>query len=135
METERAYGSVAHLARTVVKAGYPVVVDGTFLQRRQREQFRVLAADLNVPFVIVDFVAPVDTLHARVQKRQEAGLDASEADSRVLEHQLRLAESLTSDERAVTVTCDGDAPLEPSQHVGFWRPVLDRLHLDAAVVR
>jgi len=134
-ETDRTYSFVAGLTRTVAGAGYPVVVDGTFLQRRQRQQFRALAADLDVPFVIVDFVAPVDTLRTRVRERQEAGLDASEADLRVLEHQLQVAEPIAPDERALTVTCDGEAPRERSRQVESWQPVLERLHLVGAVTR
>jgi predicted kinase len=81
----------------------------------------------------VDFVAPVETLRTRVQARHEAGLDASEADIRVLEHQLQVAEPITSDERALTVTYDAEAPLERSRQAESWQPVLDRLHLEAAV--
>jgi uncharacterized protein len=92
-----------------------------------------LAADLKVPFVIVDFVAPIDVLRTRVQERHEAGVDASEADIHVLEHQLRVADPITPDERTVTVTFDAGAPLEDSRQIESWQPVLDRLHLEAAV--
>jgi predicted kinase len=132
-ETDRTYAEVVRLTRTIVAAGYPVVVDGTFLQRHQRTRFRALASELNVPFVIVDFAAAVETLRARVQQRHETGHDASEADVHVLEHQLQVAEPITSDERAVTVRYDAEAPLEESRHAGAWRPVLERLHLDAPV--
>jgi uncharacterized protein len=130
-ETDRTYVQVRDLTRTVAGAGYPVVVDGTFLLRRHRELFRALAVDLRVPFVIVDFVAPVEVLRTRVQERQEAGLDASEADTRVLEHQLQAAEPLAADERALAVTCDAEAPIERSWQAESWRPVLERLHLEA----
>jgi aminoglycoside phosphotransferase family enzyme/predicted kinase len=128
-ETERTYSEVARLTRTVAGVGYPVVVDGTFLQRSQRNQFRALAADLNVPFVIVDFGAPMDILRTRVQERHQTGVDASEADVRVLEHQVRVADPITPDERALTVTYDAGAPLEQSRQIKSWQPVLDRLSL------
>ena len=131
-ETDRTYLQIRDLTRTVAGAGYPVVVDGTFLLRRHRELFRALAVDLKVPFVIVDFVAPVEVLGARVQERHEAGRDASEADIRVLEHQLRTAEPLAADERASTVTCDAEAPIERSWRAESWQPVLERLHLETA---
>jgi uncharacterized protein len=130
-ETDRTYVHVGDLARTVAGAGYAVVVDGTFLLRPHRELFRALAVDLRVPFVIVDFVAPVEVLRTRVQERHQAGLDASEADTRVLEHQLQAAEPLAADERALTVTCDAEAPIERSWQAESWRPVLERLHLEA----
>jgi predicted kinase len=132
-ETERTYTQIARVTRTLAGARYPVVVDGTFLQRHQRKEFRALAADLKVPFVIVDFVAPIDVLRTRVQERHEAGADASEADIHVLEHQLRVADPITPDERTVTVTFDAGAPLDDSRQIESWQPVLDRLHLEAAV--
>ena len=106
------------------------MVDGTFLRRRDRDQFRAVAADLNVPFVIVDFVASVETLRARIRERREAGTDASEADLQVLERQRQSAEPIAPDERAVTVTYDAETPLEVSHHLEPWRPVLDRLRID-----
>jgi uncharacterized protein len=127
--TERTYSRVASLARTVAGAGYPVVVDGTFLRRRDRDQFRAVAADLKVPFAIVDFVASVETLRARIRERREAGTDASDADLQVLERQRQSAEPIAPDERAVTVTYDAETPLEAS-HLEPWRPVLDRLRID-----
>lgn len=130
-ETDRTYVQVRDLTRTAAGAGYPVVVDGTFLLRRHRELLRALAVDLKVPFVIVDFVAPLGVLRTRVQERDQAGQDASEADARVLAHQLRAAEPLAADERASTVTCDAEAPIERSWQAESWQPVLERLHLDA----
>ena len=128
--TQRTYSRVASLARTVAGAGYPVVVDGTFLRRRDRDQFRAVAANLNVPFAIVDFVASVETLRARIRERREGGTDASDADLQVLERQRQSAEPIAPDEQAVTVTYDAETPLEVSHHLEPWRPVLDRLRID-----
>jgi predicted kinase len=128
--TERTYSRVASLARTVAGAGYPVLADGTFLRRRDRDQFRAVAADLNVPFVIVDFVASIETLRSRILERREARSDASEANLEVLERQRRSSEPITPDERAVTVTYDAETPLEVSHHLEPWQPVLDRLRID-----
>jgi aminoglycoside phosphotransferase family enzyme/predicted kinase len=124
--TDRTYAHVACLARRVAAAGYPVVIDGTFLRRRYRDQFRALAADLDVPFTIVDFVAPVETLRARILERREAGGDASEANLEVLERQRRSAEPIAPDERAVTVTYDAETSLEVSHRVEPQQPVLDQ---------
>jgi aminoglycoside phosphotransferase family enzyme/predicted kinase len=127
--TDRTYAHLARLARSVVRAGYPVVVDGAFLQRRQRDRLRALAADLDVPFAIVDFVASVETLRARVRERQAAGTDASDADLQVLERQRHSLEPIAPDERTVTVTYDAEAPLAESLHIEPWQPVLDRLRI------
>jgi uncharacterized protein len=133
--TDQTYAHVARLACTVAGAGYPVVIDGTFLQRRQRNRFRALADDLHVPFTIVDFVASVETLRGRVSERRAAGTDASEGDLEVLERQRQSAEPIEPDERAVTIMYDAEAPLEESRHPESWQPVLDRLRIEAATRR
>jgi predicted kinase len=107
-QTERTYARLAELARAVVSAGYPVIADGTFLRADERQRFRALAEELKAPFAILDFMAPADTLRARVERRRLAARDASEADVPVLEHQLQTAEALTASERARAVTCQGD---------------------------
>ena len=65
-QTERTYTAIAAHARAIVSAGYPVIADGTFLHAGERQRFRALAEELEAPFAIVDFVAPADTLRARV---------------------------------------------------------------------
>ena len=124
----RTYARLAELAREVVEAGYPVLVDATFLKRSQRAAFAELAATLGVPFAILAFDAPVETLRARVRQRAEAGADASEADVAVLETQLRAREPFEEEELACVVPIDtASAP--------DWRsllPVLARLWPGAA---
>ena len=124
----RTYARLAELAREVVEAGYPVLVDATFLKRSQRAAFAELAATLGVPFAILAFDAPVETLRARVRQRAEAGADASEADVAVLETQLSAREPFEEEELACVVPIDtASAP--------DWRsllPVLARLWPGAA---
>lgn len=102
----QTYARLAELARTVVEAGYPVLVDATFLTREQRAAFAGLAASLGVPFAILAFDAPVEDLRARVRARAEAGSDASEANLEVLENQLRTREAFTAEERACVIPID-----------------------------
>jgi len=102
----RTYERLAALARTVITAGFPVIVDAAFLQRRQRAQFRGLAEGLRVPFVIYHCTAPPQVLRLRVQRREAQGRDASEATLRVLEHQLETQEPLGADEAAHIFTVE-----------------------------
>ena len=102
----RTYARLAELARAVVEAGYPVLVDATFLKRVQRAPFAELAARLGVPFAILAFDAPEAILRARVRQRAEAGTDASEADVAVLETQLRAREPFEAEELACVVPID-----------------------------
>lgn len=103
---EETYAELKRLARVVTDAGYPVIVDATFLKRAQRERFKNLATALGIPFVVLDCRAPQSELRERVVKRAELGHDPSDADLAVLEHQLATVEPLTPDEQASAVTFD-----------------------------
>ncbi|HKJ22631.1 MAG TPA: ATP-binding protein, partial [Gammaproteobacteria bacterium] len=104
--TGRTYTRLAELAATLLQCGYPVVVDATFLEGRERARFRGIAADHGVPFAIIETRAPDKVLRARIAPRLAAGRDASEADAAVLDHQLQSGSALSHDERARTVTVD-----------------------------
>jgi predicted kinase len=108
--TERTYAQLARQARRIVRAGYTAIVDATFLQRVHRQTFRRLAAQLDVPCLIVDFSAPVETLRRRVAQRSRRGNDASEADLAVLEAQLAARQPLLADEQACTLTLATESP-------------------------
>jgi aminoglycoside phosphotransferase family enzyme/predicted kinase len=96
--TLRTYDRLADLAYAIITAGFPAIVDAAFLRHRQREQFRMLAARLRVPFVIFHCNASPALLRQRVQHRAQQGHDASEADLWVLEQQIASQEPLASDE-------------------------------------
>jgi aminoglycoside phosphotransferase family enzyme/predicted kinase len=104
--TRATYDTLAELARDVIGAGYPVVVDATFLKRRQRDKFRALAGELGVPFLILDCDAPVSVLQQRIAARRQTAADASEATPAVLDQQLRTAESLTEGEAGDVLSID-----------------------------
>jgi aminoglycoside phosphotransferase family enzyme/predicted kinase len=104
--SEATYARLATLAEAALDAGYPVLVDATFLERRQRDQFRTLAQRLHVPFRIAHFAASEPTLIDRIRRRTAHGADASEADLDVLRAQLRRLEPLAPDEQAVSIRFD-----------------------------
>jgi hypothetical protein len=104
--TGRTYARLAELARAVIEAGLPVIVDATFLARIQREAFSGLARELGVPFVIVVPETPVTVMRERVIAREQGGADASEATPVVLERQLASAEPLAAGELARAVRVD-----------------------------
>jgi aminoglycoside phosphotransferase family enzyme/predicted kinase len=106
--TTQTYDRLAALARTAITAGFPVIVDATFLQYRQREKFRHLAESLQVPFVIFHCSASPQNLRQRVQHRASQGRDASEATLKVLEHQLRSQEALLPEETKHLFTVETD---------------------------
>jgi hypothetical protein len=118
---------VRALAQDVVAAGFLVIVDAAFLHRWQRDLFRTLASDMQVPFAVVSFSARESTLRTRIALRAASGRDASDADLAVLEHQLRSHEPLGLDERAHAIVYDAEAPLEHARTPEAWLPVLTRL--------
>lgn len=97
----RTYARLAALTREIVQAGYPVVVDASFLHAAPRADFRALARTLGVPFLIVDVRAPLAVMRARLAARARAGSDPSDADATVLAAQMAQHAPLTADEGCV----------------------------------
>jgi predicted kinase len=104
--SQTTYDRLAELARTVLTSQWSVLVDAAFLQQAQRQRFFDLANELNLPFLILHFTAPQTVLRERVAQRQRLHKDASEADSQVLESQLRRQQPPAAGERAYTLEID-----------------------------
>jgi aminoglycoside phosphotransferase family enzyme/predicted kinase len=104
------YRRLGQLAGRALAAGFPVIVDAAFLRRAEREAFRAVAERLDVPFLILDFRAPLAVLRARVAARRSRGNDASEADLAVLEHQISARDPLTPAEMARALPLDAALP-------------------------
>ncbi|NMM79055.1 bifunctional aminoglycoside phosphotransferase/ATP-binding protein [Acidovorax sp. SRB_24] len=104
--TGSTYARLLALARQVLEAGFPVLVDATFLARAQRAPFLALAAQWQLPCRILAFDAPAPVLQARVQWRLQQGGDASEATLEVLQAQLARREPLGAQEAALALHVD-----------------------------
>ena len=102
--TEEAYQRLADLAALVIGAGFSVLLDATFLKESHRDLMRQLADRLQVRFLILHCVAPNTMLEQRIQVREEAGQDPSDATLQVLNAQRNKAQPLRNDERNVTLT-------------------------------
>jgi predicted kinase len=107
--SEETYGQLKTISRKILEAGFPVIVDATFLRSADRREFRELAKSLQIPFGILHFDADVSELKRRLQARQQSNNDASDANVDVLERQLQLQEPLTADEHQFIV------PLTPER--------------------
>jgi len=105
-------------AADVVRAGWPVIVDATFIRREARDAARRVAAQLGVPFIVLRFAAPPELLRERVRTRAARGDDASEADEAVLADQLRVLEPIEADESGEVFD------VRPAMD---WAPLLARL--------
>ncbi len=116
--SRRTFERLGQLALRVLAAGFPVLVDATFIRRELRAQFRELAQQAGVPFCILAFEAPAAVLRQRIRQRLEQGGDASEADVQVLESQLQALEPLGPEEQDHALHIDSTAPVD-------WDDVLD----------
>jgi len=96
---ERTYARLSELAGGILRAGYSVIIDATFLKKTDRDRFHDVAIEQGVAFAILDCHSDLQTLRQRVADRAARGDDASDADLKVLEHQLANHEPLSATER------------------------------------
>ena len=118
--TELTYGRLLGVARTILLAGWPTIVDAAFLRRAERHQFTALAASCAAPFAILHCHAESALLRQRIAARRERHDDASEADVDVLERLTRVAEPLDDAEIAATIDCDADVERKPAAVARCW---------------
>lgn len=104
--TVQTYQQLATLATDMLKAGFSVIVDATFLKSQQRQLFQQLAIEQHIKFVIIDLQASITELTQRIEQRQRVGIDASEATVAVLQQQLQHAEPLNDDEQSHVITLE-----------------------------
>lgn len=119
----RTYERLRNLAGVILDAGYRVLVDATFLERQRRQEFRDLAGQRGVPFLLLACKANPGILRTRVAQRQARGDDAAEADVTVLERQLR----------GYTPPAESEQPLyaDGEDIAGLERAIRQRLRLPA----
>ncbi|MDO9049578.1 MAG: AAA family ATPase [Methylobacter sp.] len=96
----KTYQHLKELAKAVLDAGFPAIIDAAFLKTGQRDPFRQLAADCGVPFHIITFQASDQELCRRIKQRQD---DASEATVAVLHHQQQSAQPLSKHEQPAVI--------------------------------
>lgn len=135
--TEKTYAHLVQQARSILQAGFPVIIDATSLKRWQRKLFRELAKAQGIPFVLVDFDVEHDELERRIRQRQLDTNDPSEATLDVLHQQIASQEPLESDERddvfsfPATLNMAMDSNRLDSKHMAadnaHWQPLLQGL--------
>ncbi len=104
--SEATYARLFSLARTILEAGWPVIVDAAFLRRDDRARFVSLAGAIGVPCVIAACRAPEATLRERIARRAAIGNDPSEAGIDVLARQIATEDPLTTEEQRWTEDID-----------------------------
>ena len=104
---DRTEARLLEAARQVLEAGGVAIVDATGILLASRLALRDLARDHGVPFVLACCSAPQQQLRERIEARERAGTDASEAGIAVLERQMAALEPLTAEELEFAVIVDG----------------------------
>ncbi|MDF3931990.1 AAA family ATPase [Pseudomonas citronellolis] len=94
------YERLNALAGDLLRAGYPVALDATFLKLAQRHAARQVADDTGAPFLILDCQAPESVIAGWLAQRQAEGGDPSDATLEVVRAQLASREALDADEQA-----------------------------------
>ncbi len=102
-QTDATYERLAQLAGGILRQGYSVIVDATFLKARQRDRFRELASASGASFAILDCEAPRAVLEARILARAQEGRDPSEATPAVMARQLETRQALSGYERRLSI--------------------------------
>ncbi|WP_081247565.1 AAA family ATPase [Variovorax paradoxus] len=119
--TRRTFERLRACARDALLAGYPVIVDAAFLRSAERRSFQVLAAELGLPFAILDCRAAEAVLRRRVAERGAEGTDASEASLEVLARQLAVHEPLEADERTLAIEVFTEDAVDIAALEARWR--------------
>jgi aminoglycoside phosphotransferase family enzyme/predicted kinase len=104
--TDRTYASLLDHARDILAAGRRAILDASYATRRRRAAARALAAALGVPFVILHCSAERAELERRLDARQAAGRDVSDATRALLDEQFRRFEPPDDAEGAVLTVRD-----------------------------
>jgi uncharacterized protein len=94
------YQRLHRLAELALHAGFPVVIDATYLKQAQRQAAWQIAEASAVPFLILDCHAPEDVIASWLSQRQAAGVDPSDATLEVIQAQQASREPLSVEEQA-----------------------------------
>ena len=92
------YRKLHELAGIVLRAGFPVVIDATYLKREQRDAAAQVAEATGVPCLILDCTAPDAVIEGWLAHRKSVGTDPSDATLEVVKAQQASREPLGADE-------------------------------------
>ncbi|MDT8450517.1 MAG: AAA family ATPase [Wenzhouxiangellaceae bacterium] len=116
---ERTYDRLVELARPVIEAGLPVLIDAACLKKAQRDRFSELADSMAIPFGILQTIAKDELLQERIARRNEEGGDPSDAGLEVLAHQQKTCEPPAEVEDRQVLTIDS-ATSDGTDRVARW---------------
>ncbi|GEN23801.1 hypothetical protein HCU01_17500 [Halomonas cupida] len=107
--TTKTYQRLATCAGILLDAGFMVCIDGTFLERSQRDLLRLQAEARGLPVLLVSFEADESTLRRRISKRALRNDRDESMSLAVLAAQQDAFEDFTDEERLHLVRIDSTA--------------------------
>ncbi len=122
--TFKTYTHLMELSELVLNAGYSVIVDATFLDKKWRQKFRLIAQKHQIPFHILYCYAEQKTIKQRLKLRQDEINQISDADISVMESQLETMDHLDLDEKKLEIPINTEQPLEIQDIMAYF-PVMD----------
>ncbi|MDM9553294.1 bifunctional aminoglycoside phosphotransferase/ATP-binding protein [Pseudomonas asiatica] len=100
------YQRLHEVAATVLRAGFPVVLDATYLKRDQRQAAADIASQTGVPFLILDCHAPDAVIASWLEQRQAENTDPSDATLEVVKAQQASREPMDAQELVQSTRVD-----------------------------
>ena len=93
------YQRLHELAEIILHAGFPVVLDATYLKHEQRKAAAEVASETGVPFLILDCQAPDAVIASWLAQRQAEAIDPSDATLEVVKAQQATRDPLDAEEQ------------------------------------
>jgi uncharacterized protein len=125
--TLRTYARLQELARDIVAAGFPVIVDAAFVLQSEREIFRALAQEMAVPFVIASVQTDTAVMEERLKQRSRQGSDASEAGISVMQKLQGFHEPLRDSELSSAVIFNNNGDVVTLEAAAEWKSLEEHL--------
>lgn len=125
--SRKTFERLCELAALALAAGFAVIVDATFLHKKSRDMFYRLARERQMPFAILDCVAPAEEVQRRLRQREQSGNDASEAGVRVMLSQQANAQPLDEEAQRYRVRTSSTENADE-----LWRHLQDGLRAQDA---
>ncbi|AMB87137.1 hypothetical protein AWM79_18255 [Pseudomonas agarici] len=94
----QTYQRLHEIADIILRAGFPVVIDATYLKRGQRDAAAKVAEATGAPCLILDCDAPQAVIESWLTQRQADAIDPSDATLEVIAAQQATREALDADE-------------------------------------
>lgn len=110
--TQKTYAHLLEITELVLNAGYPVIADATFLDKKWRQKFRLMAENHHIPFHILSCHAEQNTIKQRLRLRQDEVNSVSDADITVMESQFKKMNYLDFDEKKYEIPVDTEQSLD-----------------------